>query len=81
MTRLAKSLPIIVSNLVGCNSDLVVNNQNGFVYEYGNINQLSFYINEIYSNNNLQENAKTFSKNLVNKYDYDTIIKNIKLEL
>ena len=75
------SLPIIVSNLVGCNSDLVVNNQNGFVYEYGNINQLSFYINEIYSNNNLQENAKTFSKNLVNKYDYDTIIKNIKLEL
>jgi len=75
------SLPIIVSNLVGCNSDLVVNNQNGFVYEYGNINQLSFYINKIYSNNNLQENAKTFSKNLVNKYDYDTIIKNIKLVL
>jgi len=75
------SLPIIVSNLVGCNSDLVVNNQNGFVYEYGNINQLSFYINEIYSNKNLQENAKIFSKNLVNNYDYDTIIKNIKLEL
>lgn len=75
------SLPIIVSNLVGCNSDLVVNNQNGFVYEYGNINQLSFYINEIYSNKNLQENAKTFSKNLVNNYDYAIIIKNIKLEL
>ena len=75
------SLPIIVSNLVGCNSDLVVNNQNGFVYEYGNLNQLSFYINEIYSNKNLQENAKIFSKNIVNNYDYDTIIKNIKLEL
>jgi glycosyltransferase involved in cell wall biosynthesis len=75
------SLPVIVSNLVGCNTDLVYNNENGFIYEYGNTEQLSLYINEIYNNKCLQKNAKIFSKNIINKYDYETIIKNIKLEL
>ena len=75
------SLPVIVSNLVGCNTDLVYNNENGFIYEYGNTEQLSLYINEIYNNKSLQKNAKIFSKNIINKYDYETIIKNIKLEL
>lgn len=75
------SLPVIVSNLVGCNTDLVYNNENGFVYEYGNTEQLSLYINEIYNNKSLHKNAKIFSKNIINKYDYETIIKNIKLEL
>ena len=75
------SLPVIVSNLVGCNTDLVYNNENGFIYEYGNTEQLSLYINEIYNNKCLQKNAKIFSKNIINKYDYETIIKNIKLKL
>ena len=38
----------------------------------------TIYINEIYNNKCLQKNAKIFSKNIINKYDYETIIKNIK---
>ena len=40
-------LPVIVSSKVGCRKDLVLEGENGFVFEDGNVNQLTCLMSDI----------------------------------
>ncbi|QHT65765.1 glycosyltransferase family 4 protein [Rhodocytophaga rosea] len=73
------SLPIIVSDMTGCSIDLVKNGINGFVFETGNIAQLTDYLAKILSLSE-EELAMMGSKsfNLISNYGYENIITNIK---
>lgn len=41
------SLPIIVSDTVGCGSNLVKNGENGYIFKVGNINELTKYLMDL----------------------------------
>ncbi len=41
------SLPVIVSDLVGCGADLVKNGENGYIFKTGNIEELVSYLLEL----------------------------------
>lgn len=66
-------LPIIVSNMVGCSSDLVIENKTGFIFQYKNIRDLSekILLSEKLKNNNI-------SKDLVKEYDFSNNLKSLE---
>lgn len=70
-------MPVIVSDRVGSSIDLC--NGNGFIFEYGNINQLVKLINDFYC---LKEDEviemKKNSLKLINNYSFDVISKNLE---
>ena len=72
------SLPIIVSDLVGCVTDLVKIGENGYTYNLGDINQLSFLLKKVYQNREWQIQAGKKSFEIVKGYSYNMIIDNIK---
>lgn len=74
-------LPLIVSDIVGSAYDLVVENENGFKFKFGEIDELSNKIKEvIYDDNRLERFGKR-SKEIIEKCSYETIIRNIKMAL
>ena len=75
------SLPIIVSDRVGCAKDLVKHNENGFIYEYGNVDELSYFLLKAYNNKQWRINAGILSNKIVSKYNYNLIIDNLKINL
>ena len=75
------SLPIIVSDRVGCAKDLVKHNENGFIYEYGNVDELSYFLLKAYNNKQWRINAGILSNKIVSKYNYNIIIDNLKINL
>ncbi len=74
-------LPVIVSDIVGCVSDLVKDGQNGFKYPVGDIQKLSEFIKAAYSNNDWLENARNMSISTIRNYSFNTIVNSIKNEL
>ncbi|MEO0266936.1 MAG: glycosyltransferase family 4 protein [candidate division WOR-3 bacterium] len=72
------SLPIIVSNRCGCAKDLVKNGENGFIFEAGNIKELSFYLNKLIGDKDLRERMGKKSFEIIKNYNYDNVIKGIK---
>ncbi|MFB0924884.1 MAG: glycosyltransferase family 4 protein, partial [Vicingaceae bacterium] len=54
-------IPAIVSNTVGCHSDLILNNETGFVFKNADSNDLSLKIDAmielLYSKNNVSKNV------------------------
>ncbi len=66
-------LPVIVSNVVGCSSDLVLENKTGFVFQYKNVEDLSekILLSEKLKNNNI-------SKDLVKEYDFSRNLKSLE---
>jgi len=75
------SLPIIVSDRVGCAKDLVRHNENGFVFQYGNIDDLSLFLLKAYSDKNWRLSAGVLSNRIVTNYSYSKIIENLKKHL
>jgi glycosyltransferase involved in cell wall biosynthesis len=75
------SLPIIVSDRVGCAKDLVKHNENGFIYKYGNVDDLTFFLLKAYNNKQWRINAGILSNKIVSKYSYNTIIDNLKINI
>lgn len=74
-------LPVIVSDLAGSAYDLVIDNENGYRFKCGKIEDLASKIKLLISE---KENIVSFgnmSKELITKYSYDLIIHNIKLGL
>ena len=68
-------LPVIVSDLVGCSDDLV--KDNGYTFKFNSVPEL------IKAMNNIEEDLKSNKKlgknslQLIDKYSYDTIIKEL----
>jgi glycosyltransferase involved in cell wall biosynthesis len=70
-------LPLIVSEAVGCASDLVESGKNGFVYPLGDIQVLSEKLDFLLKNDDFRLQAGQRSFEIVNEYSYDTVIKNL----
>ena len=71
-------LPIITTNLVGCSTDLVKHGINGFIFETGNVEELSKYLNILLRSDDLRENMGKKSLEIIDKYNYENVIKGIK---
>ena len=64
-------LPIIVSNLTGCSQDLVKDGDNGYIYETGNVDELTLKLKQVLVEKKLTH--KTSLSYMLNKYSYASI--------
>jgi glycosyltransferase involved in cell wall biosynthesis len=69
-------LPVIVSDLTGCSSDLVKQGDNGYTYQTGNVDELALKLKEVLIENKLS--GKTSSESIVNNYSYKTVTENLR---
>lgn len=68
------NLPIVISDLVGSTDDLVIDNENGFIYPYASVSKLSERLIEM---NNNKKNLMRYggkSSEIIQKYSYRNII-------
>jgi len=70
------SLPIIVSDIVGCGPDLVKHGENGYIFKTGNIEELAKYLQELINHNT---KYPTVIRNINYNPKYPTIIRNIRM--
>jgi len=75
MEAMSIGLPIVASNVKG-HSDLVVSNQNGFLFEYDNIDGFCDYIKTIYEDKELQHKLSIKSEALAKNYSLDAVLSN-----
>jgi len=66
-------LPVVVSDKVGASADLVKHSKNGFVYPCGNIDMLTFYIDEL-SDKAKREQFGEMASEEVKKWDHSVAI-------
>jgi glycosyltransferase involved in cell wall biosynthesis len=69
--------PVIVSETCGSSTDLVQHGENGFVFEEGNIQQLSGYLTQVLENTVFCQKAGQLSLEIIDQYSIDHIVKNI----
>ncbi len=69
-------LPVILSDLPGSATDLIIEGDNGFVFKTGNIDQLSDALKNVLINNKLTHQTKP--EDILNEYSYSTISTNLK---
>ncbi len=74
-------LPAIVSDTVGCGSDLVKNGENGYIFPLGNIEKLSEYLKELISNNKKRKQFGKKSFEIIQNYNYEKDIEGILMAL
>jgi len=70
------NMPIIVSDVTGCSVDLVKQGVNGYVFETGNVDDLTSKLNEVLFDNKLTWDIT--SEQVVDKYSYQTVSENLK---
>lgn len=75
------ALPVIVSDVPGSAYDLVIDNENGYKFICGNIEDLALKIKLLISKKEIIRVFGNMSKDLIKNYSFDIIIKNIKLGL
>ncbi|MEL6717740.1 MAG: glycosyltransferase, partial [Bacteroidota bacterium] len=76
------ALPLVLSDLTGSSSDLVVEGKNGYVFPTGKVEALREKLELMlsFSDEKLLEMG-AFSKQLIPKYSYDTIVKELASKL
>lgn len=74
-------LPVVVSDMVGCAYDLVLEGKNGYKFKCGDIKDLTAKIQQLIAEKNKLEQFRKKSNEIIKDYSYDVIIKNIKKEL
>jgi len=70
-------LPIIVSDMVGCQRDLVKNGENGFVYPALNVDKLSYYLKKLLEDEKLRKTMGEKSLEIIEKYNYKKVVEYI----
>ncbi len=70
-------LPVIVSDLTGCSSDLVQNGQNGYIFRTGDVNDLKDKLEQVLLNQ--RSFHREISRELIEKYSYQSVAANIQL--
>lgn len=73
MEAMSVGLPIIASNVKG-HSDLVIQNENGFLFEYDNTDEFNNYIKSIYKDKIIQYKLGIKSKDLAKNYSLDAVL-------
>lgn len=71
------NLPIITSNLVGCSRDLVHDNINGYVFKFGNINNLEDCIEKLIVDNKKLIQFGKNSKKIILNYSFEIFANNL----
>ena len=70
-------LPVIVSDVVGCGPDLVRQNENGFVFTLGKIDELATYLNLLASEPATRNSFGRKSLEIIGRYSYEKIAEGI----
>lgn len=76
MEAMSTGLPIIASKIKG-HIDLVTHGENGFLYEYNNVNEFCNYVEILYNDRNLLNNMRISSHNLSKKYSLESVFPEI----
>ena len=71
-------LPVLVSSTAGCSTDLVKHGENGFIFEEGNVDELTNYLTMLIENEAMRKGAGESSRNLIAAFDYSVMIKNME---
>lgn len=74
------ALPLLISDMVGCVEDLVIENQNGFAFKHKNAKDLQEKMDFMVSNVSFREKAGQKSKELIATYSIRTIVQNLTKE-
>lgn len=75
MEAMSVGLPVIASKVKG-HSDLVIQNENGFLFEYDNINEFCNYVKTLYTDKNLLQSIGSKSHELSKQYSLDAVLQN-----
>lgn len=70
-------LPIIVSDLVGCASDLLKEGENGYVFPVGEVDKLSFYLEDLIKDKEKRRMFGEKSFQIIQHYSYKKDIEGI----
>jgi len=70
-------LPIIVSDLVGCSSDILKHGQNGYIFPFGDIDKLAFYLEDLVISKEKREKYGERSIDIIQNYSYEKDIEGI----
>lgn len=73
MEAMCVGLPIVASNVKG-HKDLVIPNENGFLFEYDNDSEFYTYIKTIYDSKEIQYKMSNKSLDLVENYSINNIL-------
>ncbi|MBI2632840.1 MAG: glycosyltransferase family 4 protein [Parcubacteria group bacterium] len=71
-------LPIIASNMVGCGTNLVKHNENGYIFPLGNIKMFSEYLDDLTKNSEKRKKFGKKSFEIIQKYSYSKTVATIK---
>lgn len=71
-------LPLLVSDMVGCVEDLVIEGENGYVFENENSVDLQIKMDMMIENRNFMTLAGKKSHKLIQNYSIETIVRNLK---
>jgi glycosyltransferase involved in cell wall biosynthesis len=71
-------LPLLLSSMVGCADDLVEIGKNGYTFENENVNDLKDKMENMLQNTDILTQAGQKSKDIIQNYSIETIVKNIK---
>ena len=76
MEAMSTGLPVIASKIKG-HIDLVNPGENGFLYEYNNINEFCNHVKVLFNDRNLLNNMKISSHNLSKNYSLESVFPKI----
>jgi glycosyltransferase involved in cell wall biosynthesis len=74
-------LPVVASDLVGSTDDLIVNDETGYTYKCGNVNELSDVLGQLSINTELRKRLGRNSKEKIDQYSYKVIKNNLQILL
>jgi glycosyltransferase involved in cell wall biosynthesis len=69
------NLPVIISDIVGCSTDIVKNGVNGFTYKSGSVEELSGCIKKLVENKSLVKDMGYESGRIIAGWDYNRYLK------
>lgn len=72
---MASGLPIIISNKIGCGSDLVKPDRNGYIFESSNALDLAKYLEKLILDRKLREKMGEESLKIIQNYTYEEKVK------
>jgi len=67
------SLPVVLNNRVGCADDLIVNDSNGYIVPFGDINELSNKIQRLIFDEPKMRQAAVYSHRHIQQYSFEKI--------
>ncbi len=72
------SLPLVLSNHVGCTVDLLRDGQNGFQFECSNVDDLKTKIQFLLADENMRDSFGKESIKIIKNYSYSSIINSVR---